>query len=93
MQTASVMKSGNSAVITLPSTFRKRTGIEIGDKVSVEYPDETSMLVKPVETRREEREAAARELFEFAESMRGKSAGSYADGKEGIRDVLEKRYV
>ena len=94
MNTASVMKSGNSAVIALPSAFRRQCGIEVGDRVAIEYPDETTMIVRPLAAVQQSREDALVELLALVDAQPAAAqALPYADGREGVRDVLEERYA
>lgn len=127
MRTASVMKSGGSAVVTIPAQFCKRAGIGPGDQVEVFFPDDRTMAVRPVKAGEAERVEAVRALEEFAQRTSGGTGGGaradgtaggphpeagphheagphpeagshsdggpHPDGREGLRDVLEERYV
>lgn len=94
MPQASVMKSGNSAVVALPSAFRKRNGIEVGDHVEIAYPAEDTMVIRPVGAAAASRRAALEQLLALVQQQDGSQGPTpYRDGREGIRDVLEGRYV
>ncbi|MEK7502433.1 MAG: AbrB/MazE/SpoVT family DNA-binding domain-containing protein [Patescibacteria group bacterium] len=40
-----VIKVGNSAAVTIPKYFLEKSSMKIGDKVFVEFDEETNMIV------------------------------------------------
>lgn len=92
--TATVTKSGNSAVVVLPAAWRKQQGIQFGDTVTVEY-DSDSLVIRKRATSKEEKLQALDELLEFVESMPDvpwEDDSPEAD-KRLLGEILEEKYA
>ncbi len=85
-----VIKSGNSAVVVLPSEWRKRCGVEVGDELVVTPNDDgTISFSKKLDNSRQL--AALMAIKELSESL---PKVPWADeSREGMRAILEERYV
>lgn len=89
MEYASVIASGNSAVVTLPKRWREANGIKVGDKVSIGFPTSTMMTIEPVPEGNSDK---ASSFLKLRELVRRETAGiRFPQTKEEVRAVLADR--
>lgn len=85
-----VIKSGNSAVVVLPSEWRKKCGVSIGDELVVmAHDDGTISFAKKLDT---SKQVAA--VLAIGELCAQQPKIPWEDeSKEGTRVILAERYV
>lgn len=89
-QTCKVIRSGNSAVVVLPSDWRKKSGVSVGDELVVTTnEDGTISFSKVVDN--SEKIALLKNLRELSLNM--PRIPWEDDSKEADRALLEARYV
>ncbi len=85
-----VIKSGNSAVVVLPSDWRKKCGVNVGDELIVTANDDgTISFAKRLDT---SKQVAA--VLAIGEMCAQQPKIPWTDeSKEGTRAILAERYV
>lgn len=66
MMYAKVIQSGNSAVVTIPKRFREKNDIMPGDRILIDFPNESTMIVRPLDTTKNNKLALLEELKAIA---------------------------
>lgn len=89
--TCSVIRNGNSAAVVLPSEWRKRFGVQIGDTLSISMPSDGEISFS-VQRKDDDAIAAAEDLLSTIDSLpdipwlRG-------DSPDDDRELMSQRYV
>lgn len=86
-----VMKSGNSAVVALPSTWRMSANVAIGDKLEVVYQDFETITYRKRDSGRRKQLEAFHRLLSLVDEVPGVPWED--DSKESDRALLDERYV
>lgn len=86
-----VLRSGNSAVVTLPAGWRKRSGVTFGDELVLSYDDAGPISIDKAPGRPDDRQAAMARLEEFVAGL--PDAPWDDDSPEADRALLGGRYV
>ena len=85
-----VIKSGNSAVVVLPSEWRKKCGVNVGDELEVMANDDgTISFAKKLDMSKQV--AAVLAIGEMC--ARSPKTVWDDESKEGTRAILAERYV
>lgn len=86
-----VCRNGNSATVTLPVGWRRRTGVEVGDVVELSYGTDGILIITPSARADDRRGAALAELL--SEVDRTPSVPWSDDSPEADRKLLAGRYA
>lgn len=88
--TATVIRNGNSAAVIIPSSWRKRYGVDIGDKLELNdaIPGKL-VLSKPTTNNRLE---AVDELTDFIDGLPA-IPWAHGDSPEDDKELIGERYA
>ena len=89
--TCSVIRNGNSAAVVLPSEWRKRFGVQIGDTLTVATPSEGEISFS-VQGRENSTATAAKRLLDTIDALPN-VPWLRGDSPDDDRELLGQRYV
>ena len=89
--TCSVIRNGNSAAVVLPSEWRKRFGVQIGDTLSISMPSDGEITFS-VQRNDDDAIAAAEDLLSTIDSLPD-IPWLCGDSPDDDRELVSRRYV
>lgn len=89
--TCSVIRNGNSAAVVLPSEWRKRFGVQIGDTLSISMPSDGEITFS-VQRNDDDAIAAAEDLLSTIDSLPD-IPWLCGDSPDDDRELVSQRYV
>lgn len=89
--TCSVIRNGNSAAVVLPSEWRKRFGVQIGDTLSISMPSDGEISFS-VQRKDDDAIAAAEDLLSTIDSLPD-IPWLCGDSPDDDRELVSQRYV
>lgn len=89
--TCTVVRNGNSEMVTLPATWRKSAGVKAGDKLVVTHTDTNTITFAKADENRSRQIEAFDRLIKHIEDAPVVPWDD--DSKESDRTLLENRYV